>query len=76
VERWAKHRGIPREQVMAIGDNYNDLEMLHFSGIPVVMANASDEMKSHGYTVTLSNDEAGVAAALEQALGIKIEASW
>jgi Cof subfamily protein (haloacid dehalogenase superfamily) len=72
VERWATHRGIQREQVMAIGDNYNDLEMLDFAGIPVVMANASDEMKSHGYRVTLSNDDAGVAAAIEQVLGAKV----
>jgi Cof subfamily protein (haloacid dehalogenase superfamily) len=71
VERWANHRGITKEQVMAIGDNYNDLEMLHFAGVPVVMGNASDEMKSHGYDVTLSNDEAGVAAAIEQVLGIR-----
>jgi len=73
VERWATHRGISPEQVMAIGDNYNDLEMLHFAGVPVVMANASDEMKSHGYQVTLSNDDAGVAAAVEAVLGIKVE---
>jgi HAD superfamily hydrolase (TIGR01484 family) len=73
VERWARHRSITKEQVMAIGDNYNDLEMLNFAGVPVVMANASDEMKSHGYTETLSNDEAGVAAAIEQVLGIKVE---
>jgi Cof subfamily protein (haloacid dehalogenase superfamily) len=71
VERWAGYRGITKEQVMAIGDNYNDLEMLNFAGIPVVMANASDEMKSHGYAVTLSNDDSGVAAAIEQVLGIK-----
>ena len=73
VERWARHRGITKEQVMAIGDNYNDLEMLNFAGVPVVMANASDDMKSHGYAVTLSNDEAGVAVAIEQVLGIKVE---
>jgi len=72
VERWASHRGITKEQVMAIGDNYNDLEMLHFAGKPVVMGNASDEMKAHGYTVTLTNDEAGVAAAIEQTLGIAV----
>jgi hypothetical protein len=71
VERWARHRGFSPKQIMAIGDNYNDLEMLNFAGIPFVMANASDEMKSHGYTITLSNDQAGVAAAIEQVLGIK-----
>jgi Cof subfamily protein (haloacid dehalogenase superfamily) len=72
VERWATHRGIQRQQVMAIGDNYNDLEMLHFAGIPVVMANASSEMKTRGYRVTLSNDDAGVAAVIEQVLGAKV----
>ncbi len=70
VERWANHRGLTHQQVMAIGDNYNDLEMLNFAGYPVVMANASDEMKSHGFAETASNDEAGVAAAIEQVLGV------
>ena len=37
LERWAKYRGIPREQVMAIGDNYNDIEMLAFAGLPFIM---------------------------------------
>ena len=67
VERWATHRGIPREEVMAIGDNFNDLEMLEFAGIPVVMGNASEELKQrHGWLETLSNDEHGVAAAIEK----------
>ena len=69
LERWARHRGIERNQVMAIGDNYNDLEMLSFAGIPVIMGNASDEMKQTGYAVTLSNDQAGVAAAVGEYLG-------
>lgn len=68
VERWARHRGIAREQVMAIGDNHNDVEMLEFAGIPVIMGNACPELKQNGWQVTLSNDEAGVAAALEQVL--------
>jgi HAD superfamily hydrolase (TIGR01484 family) len=66
VERWATHRGIRREAVMAIGDNFNDLEMLEFAGIPVVMGNASPEMKARGWMQTLSNDEHGVAAAIEK----------
>jgi len=69
VERWARHRGIAREQVMAIGDNYNDLEMLAFAGRPFIMGNASEELKARGWPVTLSNDENGVAAAIEQVLG-------
>lgn len=74
VERWARYRGITKEQVMAIGDNYNDIEMLNFAGIPVVMGNASEAMKKLGFEVTLTNDEAGVAAAVEQVLGIKTAA--
>ena len=69
VERWARHRGIAREQVMAIGDNYNDVEMLAFAGLPFIMGNASEELKSRGWAVTRSNDENGVAAAIEQVLG-------
>ena len=69
VARWAKHRGIPREQVMAIGDNYNDIEMLAFAGQPFIMGNASSDLKARGWRVTLSNDESGVAAALETVLG-------
>ena len=69
VERWARHRGYKREQVMAIGDNYNDLEMLAFAGVPFIMENASPELKAYGWPVTRSNDENGVAAAVEQVLG-------
>jgi HAD superfamily hydrolase (TIGR01484 family) len=69
LERWAKYRGIAREEVMAIGDNYNDVEMLAFAGRPFIMGNASQELRDRGWAVTLSNDESGVAAAIEQALG-------
>jgi len=75
VERWASYRGITKEQVMAIGDNYNDIEMLNFAGIPIVMGNASEAMKKLGFGTTLTNDEAGVAAAVEQVLGIKTVAN-
>jgi Cof subfamily protein (haloacid dehalogenase superfamily) len=72
LERWATHRGIPREQVMAVGDNYNDIEMLAFAGHPFIMGNASEELRGRGWRVTLSNDQSGLAAALEQVLGEKI----
>ncbi len=72
VERWAKYRGIPREQVMAIGDNYNDIEMLAFAGLPFIMGNASEELRGRGWAVTLPNDQNGVAAAIEQALGTRV----
>jgi Cof subfamily protein (haloacid dehalogenase superfamily) len=69
LERWAKYRGIAREEVMAIGDNYNDVEMLAFAGRPFIMGNASQELRDRGWAVTLNNDESGVAAAIEQVQG-------
>jgi Cof subfamily protein (haloacid dehalogenase superfamily) len=68
LERWATHRGYPREQVMAVGDNHNDVEMLEFAGYPVIMGNACAELRGRGWTVTLGNHECGVAAAVEAAL--------
>jgi Cof subfamily protein (haloacid dehalogenase superfamily) len=72
LERWANYRGIPREQVMAIGDNYNDIEMLAFAGLPFIMGNASEELRGKGWAVTLPNDQSGVAAAIEQVLGSRV----
>jgi Cof subfamily protein (haloacid dehalogenase superfamily) len=69
LERWANFRGVPREQVMAIGDNYNDIEMLAFAGRPFIMGNAAPELRRDGWAVTLPNDQNGVAAAIEQVLG-------
>jgi len=63
---WAARRGIPRENVMAIGDNWNDREMLEYAGLPVVMDNGVAELKSLGWTTTLSNDECGVAEAIHR----------
>ncbi len=66
LERWAAHRGFSREQVMAIGDNHNDVEMLEFAGHPVIMGNACAELRGRGWTVTLGNDACGVAAVVER----------
>ena len=71
LERWANHRGITREQVMAVGDNYNDIEMLAFAGYPFIMGNASEELRSRGWTLTRSNAESGVSAAIEHVLSGK-----
>jgi Cof subfamily protein (haloacid dehalogenase superfamily) len=64
LQRWAAHRGYSRDQVMAIGDNHNDVEMLEFAGYPVIMGNACEELRARGWRVTLGNGECGVAAAL------------
>ncbi len=68
LERWAQHRGFDRSEVMAIGDNYNDVEMLTFAGHPVIMGNACDGLKQNGWTVTLHHDEHGVAATIGHVL--------
>lgn len=64
LEEWSRRRGIARDEVMAIGDNWNDHEMLEFAGFPVVMGNSIPELKLRGWPVTLTNDEAGLAAAI------------
>jgi len=65
LAEWAGLRGVAREEILAIGDNHNDLEMLTFAGVPVVMSNGVAELKNFGWHETSSNDEAGVAAAIE-----------
>jgi hydroxymethylpyrimidine pyrophosphatase-like HAD family hydrolase len=66
LAEWAQRQGLRREEILAIGDNLNDLEMLHFAGIPVVMGNSVPELKAFGWHETHSNDESGVAAAIER----------
>src|SRR6266853_5167440 len=70
LRRWAEHREVPREQIMAIGDNHNDLEMLEYAGVAVVMENASQELKQNGWRVTGSNEASGVAQAMAEMLGL------
>ena len=65
LREWAGTRGLSADEVLAVGDNLNDLQMLEFAGTPVLMGNALQELKDRGWMVTGTNDEAGVAAALE-----------
>jgi Cof subfamily protein (haloacid dehalogenase superfamily) len=64
LARWAEARGMLRDEVMAVGDNLNDVEMLDFAGTAVVMGNATEPLKSRGYYVTGTNDENGLAQAI------------
>ena len=66
LKLWAARRGIGAAEVMALGDNFNDREMLEFAGRPVVMGNAEPGVCCDGWAKTLSNDEDGVAAALHR----------
>ena len=69
LERWAAYRGYHRDEIMAVGDNHNDIEMLEFAGHPVIMGNACEELLGRGWRITRGNDACGVAAAVELALG-------
>jgi Cof subfamily protein (haloacid dehalogenase superfamily) len=64
LARWVATRGLRADEVMAVGDNLNDVEMLDFAGIAVVMGNAAEALKSRGYLLTGTNDEGGLAAAI------------
>ncbi len=64
LSEWADRRGISPAEVMAVGDNLNDREMLEFAGHPVVMGNAVKELKALGWPTTGTNDEAGLAVAI------------
>jgi Cof subfamily protein (haloacid dehalogenase superfamily) len=59
-------RGIARDEVLAIGDNWNDLEMLRSAGLGLVMGNADPEVLAAGFGRLPTNDEDGVAAALHE----------
>lgn len=63
---WAKRLGIAREEVMALGDNWNDREMLEYAGLPVIMGNCVPELRDLGCQMTLSNDASGVAHAIRE----------
>ena len=62
----AEQMGLTPDEVMAVGDNFNDLEMLMFAGVPVVMANAVAELKTRGWHVTGNQDDAGLAQAIHR----------
>lgn len=60
------HYGIDRKEVMAVGDSYNDIDMIEWAGLGVAMGNAFDPVKEAADFVTTSNDEAGVAEAIRR----------
>ena len=66
----ADYLGIRREQVMAIGDSYNDLGMLEYAGLAVAMGNAVEEAKRRADVITATNDEDGVAKAIREQIGL------
>jgi Cof subfamily protein (haloacid dehalogenase superfamily) len=72
LERLAARLGVDRKETMAIGDNWNDVNMLEWAGQAVLMGNAAKELrilaKTNGWKQAPPNDEDGVAVTLEMAL--------
>ena len=62
----AEDLSIAPQEVVAIGDNHNDIGMIRFAGLGVAMGNAHDEVKVQADYVTLSNAEEGVAVVIEE----------
>lgn len=68
LRRLLGHINLTPADMIAFGDGYNDLSMLHLAGMGVAMANAAPEVRADADTVTLSNDADGVAVALKKYL--------
>jgi len=72
LERLARRLGVDRKETMAIGDNWNDVDMLEWAGHSVMMGNATADLramaKTRGWKLTQPNDEDGVAVVLEAAV--------
>lgn len=66
VQKLAEKLGIKREEVICIGDNENDLSMIEYAGCGVAMGNAVEKIKAAADFETLSNNENGVAHAIEK----------
>ncbi|RYL94485.1 Cof-type HAD-IIB family hydrolase [Sporolactobacillus sp. THM19-2] len=60
-----KHYHVKKEETLAFGDNFNDVDMLKFASIGIAMGNAPDEVKKSADRVTLSNDEDGIVQGLK-----------
>ncbi len=58
----AEQEGIEREAIAAVGDSYNDVDMLQFAGLGAAVANAPEDVKKAADLVVRSNTEDGVAA--------------
>lgn len=65
---WLEQRGIDPAEVMAVGDNLNDLEMLALVGHPIVMGNAVPTLMTSGWPTTAGHDAGGLAMAIRSVL--------
>jgi hypothetical protein len=68
LEKLCELFNVSRDEVIAIGDNYNDISMLEFAGTAVAMGNGEEQVKKIADLVTDTNDNDGVAKAIEKLL--------
>lgn len=66
VEILGKCLNINKNEIIAIGDNYNDLSMIKYAGLGIAMGNSPQEIKDESDYVTYSNEEDGVCKAIEK----------
>jgi len=66
MEKIGDYLGIKKDEIIAIGDGFNDLPMIEYAGMGVAMGNAPEEIKRKANYVTLSNDEDGIAYVLDE----------
>ena len=66
IELLCKRFNVQRSEVIAMGDNYNDIDMIKFAGMGIAMDNAPEGVKQYADDITLSNDEDGVAEAIKK----------
>ena len=66
VEFLSNYYGIKKEEILAIGDQNNDIELLKSGGVAVAMGNATDELKKHADFVTDTIDNNGFVKAIEK----------
>ncbi|OAT24257.1 pyridoxal phosphatase [Proteus myxofaciens] len=66
LQRWVEANGMKMSDVVAFGDNFNDLSMLEHVGLGVAMGNASDEVKSRAKLVTKKNTQPGIAETIHK----------
>ncbi len=65
LQKLLEYTGFTREEMLACGDGFNDLSMIKFAGMGIAMANAQEVVKEASDFITLSNEEDGVAHAVE-----------
>lgn len=58
--------GMTKDEMIAVGDGFNDLSMIKYAGLGVAMANAQEVVRQNADYITLSNEEDGVAAVVEK----------